>query len=147
MTHHNDAWGGERGRRFTEKLEVQGTELVQKVKDLAKESNTRSVVIKNSEGQRLATVPLGWGLAGGAATLVLAPVLGAVAVIGGAVAKVRLEIERQEPAAGPNGQVIAPDGMGAPHQGGPGAPQDTPGWPGHPGATGTGHGYPNGPHA
>lgn len=96
---------------FTERIETTGGELLERVKGLAKDANAKRVLIKDQDGKELVAVPLGWGVAGGALAVIAAPVLAAVAAIGGAMANVQLEVERvgeaptatdgpQDPAAG-----------------------------------------------
>lgn len=85
------------GRTFTERIETTGAELADRVKDLARQADTRRVVIKDQDGKELMSLPMTWSVAGGALAVVAAPLLAAVAAIGGAVAKVRLEVERVVP--------------------------------------------------
>lgn len=82
------------GRSWTERIEITGNELVDRVKDLAREADARRVVIKDQDDKELMSLPLSWGMAGGALAVVAAPMLAAVAAVGGALAKVRLEVER-----------------------------------------------------
>ncbi|MEA5155537.1 DUF4342 domain-containing protein [Raineyella sp.] len=87
------------GRTFIEQIEVAGDQLVLTVKKLYADADARRVIVRNAEGRELLSVPLTIGLAGGALTVFTAPVLAAVAAIGGTLAKVRLDIERD---AGPH---------------------------------------------
>ncbi|WP_181010004.1 DUF4342 domain-containing protein [Ornithinimicrobium sufpigmenti] len=89
------------GRTFTERFETTGAELTERVKELAREADTRRVVIKDQDGKELMSVPLTWGMAGGALAVVASPLLAAVAAVGGAMAKVRLEVERVSPQGSP----------------------------------------------
>lgn len=82
------------GRTFTERLEVTGAELVDRVKELANDADTRRVVIKDQHDKELLSLPLTWGLAGGALAVVATPMLAVLGAIGGAVAKLKLEVER-----------------------------------------------------
>ena len=52
------------------------------------------IIIRNADGRQLISIPLAVGVAGGAVAIFMAPVLSAVAVIGGAVARLKLEIVR-----------------------------------------------------
>ncbi|QFG68609.1 DUF4342 domain-containing protein [Ornithinimicrobium pratense] len=89
------------GRTFTERIETTGAELTERVKELAKQADTRRVVIKDQDGKELLSLPLTWGMAGGALAVVAAPLLAAVAAVGGAMANVRLEVERVSPPGSP----------------------------------------------
>ncbi len=82
------------GRTFIEQIEVAGDQLVLTVKKLYADADARRVIVRNAEGRELLSVPLTIGLAGGALTVFTAPVLAAVAAIGGTLAKVRLDVER-----------------------------------------------------
>ncbi|MFX0539521.1 DUF4342 domain-containing protein [Ornithinimicrobium sp. Y1847] len=86
------------GRTWTERMEVAGSDLLGRVKDLAKDADAKRVIIKNDKDEEMLAFPLSWGVAGGALAVVAAPMLAAVAAIGGAVANVKLEVERREPA-------------------------------------------------
>jgi hypothetical protein len=83
-------------RTFREEMEVAGTQLVDRVKELAKESNTRRVIIKNTEGEELITVPLTFGVVAGGILTLYAPLLAALGAITGLVTRVRLEVIREE---------------------------------------------------
>lgn len=82
-------------KTFTQKFEVAGEELVDTVKKLFDDSTAKSVTIRTHEGRKLLSVPLTVGVTGGALTILLAPALAAVAAFGGAVAKLKLEVERE----------------------------------------------------
>ena len=79
---------------FTEKIEIAGENLVATVKNLMSDARVRRIIIRNADGRQLISIPLGVGVAGGAVAIFMAPVLSAVAVIGGAVARLKLEIVR-----------------------------------------------------
>lgn len=84
----------EQNRTFTHRIEVAGSELVDRVKELAKDADARRVVIRDQDDKELLAFPLSWGVAGGALAVMAAPMLAAVAAVGGALAKVKLEVER-----------------------------------------------------
>ena len=78
----------------TEKIEIAGENLVATVKNLMSDARVRRIIIRNADGRQLISIPLAVGVAGGAVAIFMAPVLSAVAVIGGAVARLKLEIVR-----------------------------------------------------
>jgi hypothetical protein len=86
----------ERKRTFVEEVEVAGNQLVERVKELAKESSTRRVIIKNTEGEELITVPLTFGVVAGGILTLYAPLLAALGALAGLVTRVRLEVIREE---------------------------------------------------
>lgn len=90
-------------RTITDRLEVAGNELVERIKELAKDADNKRVVIRTQDDKELLSIPLTWGLAGGALAVVTGPVFAAMAAVGGALAKVRLEVERVvDPTAPPS---------------------------------------------
>jgi hypothetical protein len=83
-------------RTFTEQVEIAGSQLVERVKELLQESNARRVIIKNTEGEELITLPLTFGVVAGGLITVAAPLLAAVGALAALVTRVRLEIVREE---------------------------------------------------
>jgi hypothetical protein len=75
-----------------EEVKVQGSKLVDTVKNLIKEGNVRSITIKNKEGKTLVKFPLTIGVVGAA----LAPVLAAVGAIAALVTESSITIEREK---------------------------------------------------
>lgn len=106
---------------WSERMDVSGNQLVGRVKEIAQDANARKVIVRDQQGKELVTVPLGWGAAGGVVTLFAAPWLAVLAAIGGAVAKVKIEVVRDEAADG--GQAQAGDQSQMPI-----IDTDTPGW-------------------
>lgn len=84
-------------KRFTEKITVAGDQLVTKIKELYQDTSAKRVVLKDSDGRELMTLPLTWGIAGGALALWTAPILTGIAALGGTLARIHLEIERETP--------------------------------------------------
>jgi hypothetical protein len=82
---------------IVEEIQVLGTQLVAKVKELVHEGNVQRVIIKNEEGHVLVEIPVTFALIGGLA----APVLAAVGAIAAMVTKCTLVVERREPPVTP----------------------------------------------
>lgn len=82
---------------ITEKFTVAGANLVDTVKTVLMDPSVERITVRSKDDQELLRVPVVWGAAGFGAALILAPILTAVAGIGGAVAEVRLEVERRSP--------------------------------------------------
>lgn len=76
----------------TETYEVEGDNLVAKIKEIVREGNVRRIIIKNEEGKRLIEIPLTIGVVGA----VLLPVWAAIAVIAAIVTSASIEVERVE---------------------------------------------------
>ena len=96
---NNNSGNGDK-RTFNEELEVAGSQLVERVKELIEEGNVRRLIIRNQDGRTMLEIPLTIGaVAGGAIIMAFGPVLAAIAVIGALVAKLKIEIVREEPDA------------------------------------------------
>jgi hypothetical protein len=64
-------------KTYTEEFEVNGEELLTKIKELAHQGNIRRVIIRNEEGRNLIDVPLTFGIVGA----LLVPQLAAIGAI------------------------------------------------------------------
>ncbi len=95
----NDNENQQNRRTFSEEIEVTGNQLVERVRELIQEGNVRRLIIRNQEGRTLLEIPLTIGVAAGGVLLVFYPVLAGLAAIGGLLAKLKIEIVREEPAA------------------------------------------------
>lgn len=82
-------------KTFNEELEVAGNQLVERIKELIEEGNVRRLIIRDQEGRTLLEIPLTIGAVAGGALLVFYPLLAGLAVLGGLLAKVRVEIVRE----------------------------------------------------
>jgi hypothetical protein len=83
-------------RTWVEEAEVTGNQLVERIKELVQESNTRRVIVRAEDGKEMFTVPLTAGVVvGGLITLTL-PVLAALGALAALVTKVKLEVIREE---------------------------------------------------
>jgi hypothetical protein len=78
-----------------EKIQVSGSQLVDKIKELAREGNVRRVRIIHKD-KTLIDIPLTVGASVAAATVLLLPVLAAIGAIAAVVTDCTLEIERED---------------------------------------------------
>lgn len=78
-----------------ETYEVDGDNLLNKVKEIVREGNVRRLIIKNEEGKRLIEIPLTVGVVGA----VLLPVWAAIGVIAAIVTSASIEVVRNDEAA------------------------------------------------
>lgn len=76
---------------WQERIQVQGAELVDKVKQLIEEGNVRRIVIRNQEGKTLVELPVTVGALGA----VLAPQLAMLGVIAALVTRATIVVERR----------------------------------------------------
>ena len=82
-----------------EELEVAGNQLVDRVKELIEEGNVRRLIIRNLDGRTLLEIPLTIGVVAGGALFAFYPILAAVGALAALVARVTIEVEREEPEA------------------------------------------------
>src|SRR5215211_3362439 len=81
---------------WTEQIEIAGSELVDRTKELIEEGNVRRLIIRTPEDEKLLEVPLTTGVVVGGAFTVLAPILAALGAMAALLARVKVEIVRTE---------------------------------------------------
>ncbi len=86
----------EEKRTFVEEVEIAGNKLVEYIKELLAESNTRRVIIKNPDGDELMSIPLTFSVVAGGLITLSAPLLAAVGPLAALVSRVKLEVIREE---------------------------------------------------
>ena len=74
-----------------EKIELQGENLVKKIKELIEEGNVRKITIDDKSGKELMSFPLSFGVVG----VVLAPVLAAVGALAALIGDCSITVERE----------------------------------------------------
>ena len=74
-----------------ETFRVEGSKLIGKVKDLIREGNVRSIIIKDKNGKEIIQVPLTLGVIGAA----IAPALAAVGAIAALVTECTVTVVRE----------------------------------------------------
>jgi hypothetical protein len=81
---------------FSEQMEIAGSELVERTKELIQEGNVRRLIIRNQDDEVLLEVPLTAGVAVGGAVTLIAPVLAALGAMAALLTHVKVEIVRTE---------------------------------------------------
>lgn len=81
-----------------ETIEVAGTQVLEEVKRLIREGNVRRLHIKAKDSDFHMEMPVTMGLLVGGAVALAAPWLAILGVVGGLIAKVQIEVERESPA-------------------------------------------------
>jgi hypothetical protein len=81
-------------RTYVEELEIDGAELVERVKALIKEGNVRRIIIRSSEGAVLLEIPLTAGVVVGGALTLFLPVLAALGAMAALLAEVKIQVVR-----------------------------------------------------
>ncbi len=82
--------GKTKGNR--EEFKLNGSEIIDKIKDLIHQGNIRRIIIKNEDDRTIVEIPLTLGVVGAA----LAPVLAAVGAIAALVTKMTIVVEKIE---------------------------------------------------
>lgn len=77
----------------TEKVDVKGGHLAERVKELVHEGNVRRIIIKDSDGKTMMEVPVTVGVAG----FLLAPTVAAIGALAALAADYSIEVERETP--------------------------------------------------
>ncbi len=95
-------------RTWTETMQVQAQDLAARVDGLIAEGNVRRIVLKH-EGHTIFEIPLTAGVAVGAITVVVAPILAAVGAVAAFVTQSTLEIERAEETPDDDAAVPPPE--------------------------------------
>ena len=81
---------------WTEQIEIAGSELVDRTKELIAQGNVRRLIIRNQDDEKLLEVPLTTGVVVGGAFTLLAPVLAALGAMAALLVRVKVEIVRTE---------------------------------------------------
>jgi uncharacterized protein DUF4342 len=79
----------------TERIDVKGGHLVDKVKELVHEGNVRRIIIKDSDGKTVIEIPVTLGVVG----FMLAPTWAAIGALAALAADYSIEVERNIPAS------------------------------------------------
>jgi len=90
-----DMSGEDQKRTITEEIEVQGQQLVDRVKELLHEGNVRKLRIKDGKGKYLLEIPLTIGVVMGGALVLTAPMMAALSALAGLMTNVKIEIIRE----------------------------------------------------
>lgn len=85
-----------KGKTIIEEMEVAGSQLVDKVKDLVRQGNVRQLKLWVEGGDFTLELPMTVGVIAGGALVLTAPWLAVLGVIAALVTKVKIEVEREE---------------------------------------------------
>lgn len=95
-------------KTFVEEIEVSGKHLLDELNRLMAEGNVRKLVVKSSDGDVFLTLPLTAGAVAGGIVTLGAPWLAILATVAGLLAKVNVEITRDDTPPQPASQPDAP---------------------------------------
>ena len=88
-------------RTWTEEIEVAGTELIDRIKELVKAGNVRRVILRTPDNKLLLEIPLTAGAVAGGMVVLIAPVLAALGAMAALLAKVKIQVVRTDNADRP----------------------------------------------
>jgi hypothetical protein len=83
-------------RTWTEEIEINAGELVDRVKKLIEEGNVRRLIIRKPNDDLLLEVPLTAGVAVGGVVTLFAPVLAALGALAALLAEVKVQVVRTD---------------------------------------------------
>ena len=83
-------------RTWTEEIEVAGSELVDRVKELIEDSSATRLILRKPDGDILMEVPVVAGGAIGGALVLFTPVLAAIGAMAALLTQVKVEIVREK---------------------------------------------------
>ena len=87
-------------RTWTEEIEVAGSELIDRIKELVKAGNVRKVILRTQDNKLLLEIPLTAGAVAGGVVVLVAPVLAALGAMAALLVKVKIHVVRtDQPAA------------------------------------------------
>ncbi len=81
-------------RTWSEEIEIAGSELVERFKQLVAEGNVRRVILRTPDDKLLLEIPLTAGVAVGGVVTIFAPLLAALGAMAALLVRVRIEVVR-----------------------------------------------------
>lgn len=91
---------------FTEEVEVAGHQLVGEINRLLAEGNVRKLQVRTEKGDVFLEIPLTAGAVAGGVVALTAPWLAVLGAVAGLVAKVKLEVVREEKPEAPKDETL-----------------------------------------
>ncbi len=79
---------------WVEEIEVAGTDLVGRVKELVEQGNVRRLIIRNANNDVLIEVPLTPAVVVGGVATIINPILAALGALAALIAKLKIEVVR-----------------------------------------------------
>ncbi|HEY4199343.1 MAG TPA: DUF4342 domain-containing protein [Devosiaceae bacterium] len=86
----------QRWKSFTEEFEIAGNQLVDRITQLLRDGNVRRLRVRSESGEIYLDIPLTAGAIGGGVVALAAPWLALLGAVAGVLARVRIEVVRQE---------------------------------------------------
>jgi len=92
----NDESNTDGKRTWMDEIEVKSEELVNRVKQLAADNKVKRIRVVEPDGDIALEIPLTYGAIAGGAVVLAAPVLAILGALGAFVAKVKIEVVKEE---------------------------------------------------
>lgn len=92
----NDGAAPEGKHDWIEEIEVAGSQLVERVKELVSEGNVRRLIVRTPDDRVLIEIPLTAGIAVGGVVTIFAPVLAALGALAALIAHMKIQIIRAD---------------------------------------------------
>jgi hypothetical protein len=81
---------------WIEEIEIAGSQLVERVKELIAEGNVRRLILRTQEDKVILEIPLTAGAVFGGVVTIFAPLLAALGALAALIARIKVEIVRSE---------------------------------------------------
>ena len=81
---------------WTEEIEIAGSQLVERVKELIAEGNVRRLILRTQDDKLIMEIPLTAGAVFGGVVTLFAPLLAALGALAALIARVKVQIVRVE---------------------------------------------------
>jgi hypothetical protein len=107
--HEKNTEGEAHGKSWVEEIEVAGEKLVEQVRQWAADASVRRIRVKAPNGDVAVDIPLTVGGVVGGAVVIAAPVLAVLGALAAFVARLNVEIVREEP-KDPEPRDVTPSG-------------------------------------
>jgi len=91
-------------RTFVEDIELEGRQLMDRVRDLIQEGNVRRLIIKDPAGKYHLEIPLTVGVVAGGVFALAAPVMAALGALAALVTRVQIQVVREIDEDGEGGE-------------------------------------------
>ena len=87
---------GQTEHTWVEEIELAGSQLVERVKELIAEGNVRRLILRTEDNRVLLEIPLTAGVAVGGVVTIFAPLLAALGALAALIAHMKVQIIRTE---------------------------------------------------
>ena len=86
---------GTKARTWIEEIEVAGSQLVERIKELVAEGNVRRLILRTQDDKLIMEIPLTAGAVVGGVVTLFVPLLAALGALAALIARVKVQIVRE----------------------------------------------------